>query len=407
MTKVTHLIVLFAVSMALLPVAGRCGAADAARQLLPEYSRLAKGVGRLVVSMETSREAFPEEEPSMAEAIRELYAVAIDLHGIQSEDSQLSYIASQSQRAVAEAIEAFERIERMPKPSAVDVLGGSIISGSLGDPIVGPTVLALDAMKKSEDMMAELKKAVAIWNRLDGIHSGLPCVAQKYSPAVVDQPDRLVLDFDEAWGPVGPHDWLRLENNGQDLADCTILVELTGKSGPARRNVHFVEHWPAHTPLYARYEPGFLLDGEYAGRTTVSKVQQIAVTVWSPKESFRAICTYLGEEKDRDIARYCETLSLHGSYRPFEKGFLWDTQRAAVFSLDGIESLPPCRVTVTFSRGKQSKCWDWELDGWSRGQRKTFQPSRGALPFDAQRIVGEITFPDTGYKHRTSLAVNQ
>ncbi|NUQ60978.1 MAG: hypothetical protein HUU20_00710 [Pirellulales bacterium] len=223
---------------------------------------------------------------------------------------------------------------------------------------------------------------------------------------IVNQPDQLILDFDEAWGPVGPNDWLRLENIGQDLADCTNLVELTAKSGPARRNVHFVEHWPAHTPLYARYEPGFLLDGEYAGRTTVSEVRQLAVTVWSLKEAFRTSYVYLGEEKDHDIARYCEMLSLHGSYRPFEEGLLWDTQRAAVFTLDGIESLPPCRVIVTFIGGGQSKSWYWELDGWSRGQRKTFQPPRGALTFDAQRIVGEITFPETRYKHRTTLPVS-
>ena len=69
--------------------------------------------------------------------------------------------------------------------------------------------------------MAEVKKAVAMRNRLDAIHSLLPRVAERYAPVVVDQPGRILVDFDESWGPVGPYDWLCLDNNGPDLANCT------------------------------------------------------------------------------------------------------------------------------------------------------------------------------------------
>ena len=96
-------------------------------------------------------------------------------------------------------------------------------------------------------------------------------------------------------------------------------MELTGKSGRTRRNVHFVEHWSAQTSLCARYEPGFLLDGQHVLAMTVREVQAVAVTVWSPETSFRCGYSYLGEEKDKDIAQYCETLSLRGWYRPFEE----------------------------------------------------------------------------------------
>lgn len=141
MTRTTHPTVLLTVSSALLLVAARCSAdGDAARLLSPEYPRLAKAVSELVVSIETFREAFPAEESSTAEVIRELQAAALDVRAIQSEDPQIRYIASESERAVAEAIAVFERIEVMPKPLAVEGFVGSFLCSYLGDPIVGPTM---------------------------------------------------------------------------------------------------------------------------------------------------------------------------------------------------------------------------------------------------------------------------
>lgn len=84
MTRTTHPSLLFTLPIALLLAGGRqSSATDAARQLPPEYPRLAKAVSGLIFSMKASREAFPAEEPSTAEGISELHAVAMDLRGIR------------------------------------------------------------------------------------------------------------------------------------------------------------------------------------------------------------------------------------------------------------------------------------------------------------------------------------
>ncbi len=413
MARTRNPLILLGVLFALAIGGIRSGIAqDAVPQLPPEYRTLASSLGQQI---EPTREAFPDpEEVDLADLIADVDRIVLELQEIQSDDRQITYLARQAEAVVTELAKRIHRIEAMPVPSMGNLFMASFACGFLGDPVVGPTLLGANAMKQYDDLLAEVRRTIPLLNRADGLHRLLPQIARKYSPATTETSDRIAVDFDEAWGPVGPHDWLILTNSGADLTDCTILVELTGASGQVRQNVHFAEYWAADTPMYARYEMGGLFfEGKHIGSTTVLDVKSITVTVWSPEESFRIEYMYQGEEKDRDIAQHLKGLSMKGSFRPLDEGWLWNTYPAAVFTMDGVQSLPACQVTVTFNRGRgkllglfaQSRSWDWELDGWRRGQRQTFQPPRGELTFVPDEIVLEVTFPGTSYTHRTTVAV--
>jgi hypothetical protein len=73
--------------------------------------------------------------------------------------------------------------------------------------------------------------------------------------------------------------------------------------------------------------------------------------------------------------------------------------------LDGVPFIGKCRVDVTFHPlafgPDQPKGWWWEFDSWRKGEEKNFGTPKGQLEFDPKRIDVTISFPGTGYTHRT------
>ena len=178
--------------------------------------------------------------------------------------------------------------------------------------------------------------------------------------------------------------------------------------GDVRKNVHFVEHWPNKSWMYARYDPGQVINGRTTGRMTVIGIQKADVTVLSPQFSTKGTYIYQGAEKDLDIATFPgENLKFTGRYQPFEKGVFWNTERGAKFTLDGLPFLPQCRVTVTFRRGLQSKAWYWDFDNWRQGEEKTFNSPAGQLTFDPDNVDMAVSFPGTSYEPRVRLTVSR
>jgi len=257
MARTRNPFILLGVLFALAVGGNRFGTAqDTVPQLPPEYRTLARNLGQPI---EPAREALPDsEELDLADLLVEADRIVLELQEIQSDDRQITYLAQQTEAVIVDMTKRIRRIENMPVPSPVNLFVGSFICGFMGDPVVGPTLLGANAMKQYEDLLAEARRVIPLLNRADGLHRLLPQIARKYSPPTTATSDRIAVDFDEAWGPVGPHDWLILTNSGPELTDCTILVELTCASGQVRKNVHFADYWAADTPMYARYEMGFV-----------------------------------------------------------------------------------------------------------------------------------------------------
>ena len=249
---------------------------------------------------------------------------------------------------------------------------------------------------------------LAAVDKADAAQMMRPRIAEKYAATPSGPNGQIVVDIDESWGWFGPNDWFYIYNAGpEDLEDCTIQVHLTGRTGQSRKNVHFIRHWPANSWMYVRYEPGQeILDHPEAGRFTVTNIRKADVSIWSPKYTTTLTYVYQGAEKDKDIAERCKDLKFTGHYQPFVSGILWDTQRGAEFTLDGVASIPKCRVDVTFRNGSQTKAWYWKHDSWTKGKKKSFSTPKGDLTFDPSHIDMAISFPGTSYTHEVTLPVN-
>lgn len=375
------------------------------KPLPPEYRVLAE---HLVLEMKPSPDDFRDDK-GLPEIIAEGHSAVLAMRGIQSEDSDITYVANQGQAACGEAVLRLERINSLPKPpGAGSLFVESFIHGLYGNVFYG-YALGVDAEEKQKAIMVEVQGLLAAVDKADAAQMMLPRIAEKYAATPSDPNGRIVVDIDESWGWYGPNDWFYIYNAGpDDLEDCTIQVHLTGGTGQSRKNVHFVRHWPANSWMYARYEPGQeILDRPEAGKFTVTEIQKADVSIWSPKYTTALTYVYQGAEKDKDIAERCKDLKFTGRYQPFVSGIIWDTQRGAEFTLDGVAFIPKCRVDVTFRNGSQSKAWYWEHDYWMKGSKKSFSTPKGGLTFDPSHIDMAISFPGTSYTHEVTLTVNK
>ncbi len=377
----------------------------ASKPLPPEYRTLAEN---LSLDIKSSPDEYRDNK-GITEIIREGHGAVMALRGIQSSDRDITYIAEQGQSAYSEAISRLERINALPKPpGAGELFVSSFIDGFFGN-VFGAYARGKDAEGKHNAIIIEAQALLAAIEKADAAHQLLPKVAEKYSAPLSESNGRIAVDFDESWGSWGPHDWLSICNRGSTLQDCTIVVQLTG-AGPSgrevRKNVHFVKNWPGNTWMHARYEPGQDFLGRKAGRMTVYNVQQADVTVHSPQFATAINFVYQGTVKDKKIAEKCKNLKVSGRYRPFESRLLWDRQRGAYLTLDGISFVGKCGVDVTFRRGLQSKSWHREFDTWKKGEEKSFDTQKGELTFDPDNIDVVISFPGTKYKYERTIVVS-
>ena len=377
--------------------------ADSPKTLPPEYRTLAEN---LCLDIKSSPDLYRDNK-GMTEIIAEGHGAVMALRGIQSSDQDITYIAEQGRSAYSEAISRLERINALPKPpGAGELFVSSFVDGLFGN-VFGGYARGKDAEDKQNAIIVEAQALVGAVEKADAVHQLLPKVAEKYSAPISESSGRIVVDFDESWGWWGPHDWFSIYNSGPTLQDCTIVVQLTGEQRDVRKNVHFIKNWPANTWMYARYEPGQAILGRRVGNMSVIQVQQLDVTVYSPQFATAINYVYQGAVKDKKIAEKCKDLKLSGRYRPFDSGLVWDTQRGAYFTLDGVAFVGKCRVDVTFRRGFQSKGWYWQFDYWKKGEEKTFDTQKDQLTFDPDNIDVVISFPGTNYKHEATLAVKR
>ena len=379
------------------------GAAATKPPLPPEYRTLAEN---LSLDIKSKPDQYRDNK-NITEIIAEGHGAVMALRGIQSSDRDITYIAEQGQSAYSEAINRLQRINALPKPpGAGELFVSSFVDGFFGN-VFGGYARGKDAEDKQNAIIVDAQALVAAVEKADAAHQLLPKVAEKYSAPLTNSNGRIIVDFDEAWGWWGPHDWLSIYNSGPTLQDCTIVVQLTGEQRNVRKNVHFIKSWPANTWMYARYEPGQEILGRRVGNMSVVHVQELDVTVYSPQFATAINYVYQGAVKDKKVAERCKDLKLSGRYRPFESGLVWDTQRGAYFTLDGVPFVGKCRVDVTFRRGLQSKGWYWEFDYWKKGEEKTFDTQKGQLTFDPENIDVVISFPGTNHRHKATLAVKR
>ena len=403
-------------SVCVLPLAfilSGCGS-DIPASKLPQYSTPSSKplpeeyrvlASHLSMEMKSDPGHFRDNR-EIAEIMAEVQSALLDLREIKSNDKEIMYLADQVQNANTLFLQCINKLNALPKPPNDGTLFvGSMLDGFFGN-FLGSYHRGLDAEAKQNALNVELQSAIAAVDQLEAALLLLPKVAEKYSATLSDSAGHIAVDFNESWGNSGPNDWLVLQNRGETLKDCTILVQLTGASGKVRKNVHFLKTWPPDTSMWARYQSGEEVLGRTVERTTVKQVQKLDITIYSPQFGTQIQYVYQGAEKDKDIAHICKDLSFQGAYQPYESGVIWDTQRGVQIILNGVSILPKCRVDITFRKGDQSKVWFWNHDSWMKGETKNFTTPKEGLSFDPDRVDFEVSFPNTNYKYKTTLTVD-
>lgn len=394
------------VQLILLIVAFNCGCggnAGVTSVQLQDYRTIAK-----VLAQETknSKQAFIEKK-EMVEIIAEGQAAILDLRSIKTSDNEISFIAAQGESAMVEVVRRMETLNALPKPpSAASVVFESFIHGLYGNIFAGYAI-GTDADNKQTAINNELIGLIAAMEKADAAHILLARVAEKLAAPKTSNSNRIMVNFEDIWGGSDSHHWLNLKNNGSEIQDCTILVEITGDQGEVRKNVHFVPKWAGDSRIYCRYDVGKTILDKSVGKQSVINTSKIDISIFSPNFSTKFTYNHEGLERNKHIQVLCDKTKFIGRYRPFKGGIIWDDQRAAYFKLDdGIDWLPKCQVEICFKKGSTAKTWLWEFDQWKKGEEKFFQTPKGELTFDPDIITFLVTFPNTNSKIDRSLKLN-
>lgn len=271
--------------------------------------------------------------------------------------------------------------------------------------IAGNAPLAFSGLQGTVQGEAErgqvLREYASAFNDNRSSQLVLASIAPEFSVAPI--PARIVsIDLDESWaGTTTPFDVLTLTNTSDSLLkDCLVQVTLRGKDNSRKRNVHFVENWPAGTSKFARYGIGTTVGDQTLGAQTVMGVQDIQVSVWSPSLSAENITyVYAGAERDKDIESLCQG-KLALTVDLYDAGFINFVPTVA-FKLGGISEIPAHTIGVRFLRDNAMLDRKWEQGPWKKGEVRRFSPRD--LSWWPRSLEVSISFPDSGYVWRDSF----
>jgi hypothetical protein len=316
-------------------------------------------------------------------------------------DQDLAHIKTLVLENYQNASRTFQKLKVLPRPQDDgSIFLESFIFGALGDIKHG-----LDLGTQNDQARAaifqELENLFACDDALDLSNQLLANVAVRLQPRTVVQDTQTVVDFDEAFLQ-DRYDLCKLYNSGQLRKNCTIVVELTGAQGHSRKNVHFLKEWPANTWVYCPYSAGTHFNGKVRASKTVHTVKTVKVTTYDPSLTTSQVYAYDEAHKAIDIKTHCDGLRFTCKYRPYDAGIILTDERGVFLSLAG-DSLPACKVTLTFVKGSQTVAWYWDLTGWTKDETKLFETPKGGMDYDPERVEMTITFNHTKYQHRLTF----
>ncbi len=356
--------------------------------LPPDYFKLADQLSTELLSDRSAQDA----ELSEPQFLAEINAAILDFQSIRSTDPDIRFLAQEAAEAAAELRQAWLGLLDVPAPpGAVEVFIEGFIRGFIGMPV---DTTEIDIAVAS---ITEARVVVRSARRLEAASLLLPRVARKHAGPTVKSGQAVVIDFDEAWGPIGPDDWLTLRNNSNHtLHNVTIDVALRGQSNETCKNIHFLSSWQPGTDVFAEYGNGVEILDKTVFRQTVSRVQEVTVSLWCDEltqEGVRHV--YEGEERANDVARYCKNIKLKARYQPFKDGLLFDTHRGVRLLMEGIPFLPQPQITIIFRRGDDVKGWNWDIERWDDGEEITLNTD-GKLAWDPDDYTVIVGFPSVG-----------
>lgn len=310
------------------------------------------------------------KQQSDVEALAELQRIQLDLQNLTSDNPQLNTLIDRAKADCAELSQLMDEVNRLPAgPGFFEGLVGGAISGYTGNPLPLAGVLS-SATEADSAREAWLRRYGAVTDRLHATTLVLPHLAEKYAGPEVESGTAILMDYDDDWRQADGSDWITLGNNSaMTLHNVTVEVHLRGGTGETCRNVHFLAEWAPKTPVYGRYAPGFVINDRHYFREVVEHPEAIELAVYCDELTQKKIAyQYMGEERDTDIARYLESLQLRSRYRPYADGIIFDDQRSAFFSFEGLPQLQHGEIVVTLFNDDQEASVTVPFETWEAGQ---------------------------------------
>ncbi|MFM9994707.1 MAG: hypothetical protein ACKVU4_02775 [Phycisphaerales bacterium] len=197
---------------------------------------------------------------------------------------------------------------------------------------------------------------------------------------------------------------------GSTLSHCTVLVELRGRDGDVRQNVHYVPTWEPGGARFARYGIGVESDSGVYARRTVYGVQEVRVSVWADgARQEDVVYRYPGAERDKDVKALLDG-KMTVMYRYDANPFLEPGPRVLV-ELTGVPQIPAHKLTLTLhpkstANGVQPVSLWWDQREWNLKEQR-FLSLAGKLKFDPEAMDILVAFPDIGYTYTRKVTITK
>jgi hypothetical protein len=232
--------------------AGTASASQPASKIFPpEYRVLAAAITRPMIDTSSMP---PKANMNIAELIAATQSRILDLQGIHSSDGDINYVSNSAAETIEDLLKQIEALEISAKsrPNASSSSVGLLVSAAVAIGTSNPIPL-LDVFTQGAEHQDEVNSQITAWiqerhveilhissdnEKLQAAAMLLPKIAAKYAVPPSTNDRNMNVHFVEAWGPMGPDDTLSINNNGVDIADCTISIKLIGATGEEHTNVH-------------------------------------------------------------------------------------------------------------------------------------------------------------------------
>jgi hypothetical protein len=322
----------------------------------------------------------------------------------------LRRIADEAAKAGVEMIRCQQSLQELDQGDSFS----SFVIGALGMYLGDPTAILQGTgqlLARGDARQSERIKLATAFSRSRAAQLMLPEAARSFGgPLTREQQPLISVDFDESFLSTHDHDTIALKNtSGQNLTNCTVLVEIRGVDGEVRQNVHFESLWEDAGERFARYGHGVESSSGVFGRRTVRDVQRIIVSVWSDQaSSLENGYTYEGAAKDADVrSELHDKMIVRYRYEPTT--FLSSVPRVYLI-LEGVPRIPRHVVELSISPKNADRAKPqsirYQQSPWDRGELRTFSLKEQPR-FVPQTMTIRVSFDGTGYVYVREVTLDQ
>ncbi|MDP1860999.1 MAG: hypothetical protein Q8K82_20160 [Gemmatimonadaceae bacterium] len=376
----------------------------------PTRTAVTSGYASLAANLADPLLAEADQQPlhkELPQLIAEAKVRIARYKAVGTSDGLLHRAAQDAAEAGNAMVQSQEALDGMAQDGGFNEVVAAAFGYFTGQPAVILGAVG-ELLNKGDQRQQERIKFAAALNRSRAAQLMLPEAAKAYAGAASTSGDIVSIDFDESFAGEGDTDKIVLVNtSGHELTHCTVLVEIRGKDGDVRQNVHYLDAWEAGGARFARYGIGIESDSGVYGRRTVYGVQEVRLSAWADEARMEEfVYRYSGAERDKDLAAQLDGKMVIAAHY-YGSGRRGGPSRRIVLVLDGVQEIPAHTLTLVATQAghdAQRVPAASSQTRWRRSERRSFELDR-TFPLDPDALEIVITFPDISYEYRRTVAV--